>query len=86
MKVRDLKEILKDIPPDMTTEEFDELNVLIPSSMEFDGLFLSPCLKETGIGELGLNEEGDIPETMKSFVIVPCGFFEERHGVPPELN
>lgn len=86
MKVKDLKKILSEIPEGMLFSEWNEMDVLIPTSMEFDGMFVSPCMEETGLGELGINEEGDIPETRKSFVIVPCGFFEEKHGVAPELN
>ena len=76
MTVKELKGILKDAP--------DEMQVLIPVSGEFDGFFKSPCNEETGISELGIDEDSD--ETAPAFVIVPCGFFEEQHGVPPELN
>ena len=77
MTVKELKELLKDAP--------DDMQVLIPfDSTQFDGRFLSPCVAETGIGELGIEEDSD--KTESSFVIVPHGFFEEKHGVPPELN
>lgn len=76
MTVKDLKEILKDAP--------DDLQVLIPMSGEFDGYFKSPCSEETGISELGIDENSN--ETEPAFIIVPCGFFEEHKGVPPELN
>lgn len=84
MKVKDLKKILSEIPKGMTFTEWNEMDVLIPMNGEFDGMFVSPCVEETGLGELGIEEDSD--ETMKSFVIVPCGFFEEAYGVPPELN
>lgn len=76
MTVADLKQLLKNA--------HDDMEVLIPVSMEFDGRFVSPCIAESGIGELALDEDGD--EKEKSFLIVPHGFFEEKHGVPPELN
>jgi hypothetical protein len=77
MTVKELKELLKDAP--------DEMQVLIPVDAGlFDGRFLSPCVGETGVGSLGIDEESD--ETEDSFVIVPHGFFEEKHGVPVELN
>lgn len=76
MNVRDLKRILSGVD--------DELIVLIPMNGEFDGHFVSPCLQETDIVQLGIKEDSE--ETAPAFVIVPCGFFQERHGVDPELN
>lgn len=84
MKVKDLKRLLSQIPEDMTLREWNEMDVLIPVTMEFDGRFISPCVEETGMEELGMDE--DMPVTERSFVIVPCGFFEPHEGVAPELN
>jgi hypothetical protein len=84
MKVKDLKNLLMQVPKGMTIKEWNELDVLMPVSGEFDGFFHSPCMEESGIGELGIDEDSD--ETQPSFMIVPCGFFQESHGVPPELN
>jgi len=84
MKVKDLKRLLSQIPEDMTLREWNEMNVLIPVTMEFDGRFISPRVEETGMGELGMDESMLVSE--KSFVIVPCGFFQPNEGVPPELN
>lgn len=69
MTVKDLKLLLADAD--------DDLQILIPASGEFDGMFKSPCMEETGVAELGIEEDSD--ETMKSFCIVPCGFFEISH-------
>jgi len=85
MKVKDLKRLLNAVPPTgMTYQEWDDMDVLMPVSGEFDGFFHSPCIEESGLGEMGIDEDSD--ETAPSFMIVPCGFFEELHGVPPELN
>ncbi len=74
MTVKELKQLLKDVD--------DNMLVLIPASTEFDGHFLSPCPSESGVGEMGLDED----EFETNFLIVPHGFFDERHGPPPELN
>lgn len=84
MKVKDLKKLLMDVPEGMSVKEFNEMNVLIPMNGEFDGMFLSPCIEETGFAQMGIEEDSE--ETEPTFVIVPCGFFQEKHGVPPELN
>lgn len=77
----------------------DEMLVVVPvEPMEgFTGAFFSPCIEESGKIEMGaeyLSEE-DIAEhellnkpvsTEPSFALVPCGFYEERHGVVPEFN
>lgn len=79
MTVGKLKELLKDIP--------DEMQVLVPMNpMErFNGAFFSPCEEMTGVGDLGIEEETDEMRLLnqesaseKSFVIVPCGFFEDH--------
>lgn len=77
MKVKDLKKLLKDAS--------DEMDVLIPlDPTQFDGMFLRPCVEASGVSGLGVEEHSD--ETIDSFILVPCGFFEEKEGVPPELN
>lgn len=93
MTVKDLKEKLQNLP--------DEMEVMIPLNAGdgFDGMFFSPCVEESGEGEMGLEDldEEDIkerellnkpPKTETSFLLVPCGFFsEEPHeGPPAELN
>lgn len=91
MQVKDLKQLLENIP--------DDMQVLIPMNAGegFDGFFLSPCIEESGEAGLGTEDIDEdelkemellnkpIPEE-KSFVLVPCGFFQEKHGVEPELN
>lgn len=87
MTVKDLKELL--------AEADDDMQVLIPLGESFDGAFLSPCMEESGIADLGIYESEDDekeaallnkPITEKSFVIVRCGFFQEHEGPPVELN
>ena len=85
MKVKDLKELLK--------EADDEMDVLIPHDMsEFTGAFLHPCVEESGVAELGIEDldEEDIKEhkllnkklpSEKSFILVPCGFFSEKDHI-----
>ncbi|WP_407522722.1 hypothetical protein PDL71_15585 [Lacibacter sp. MH-610] len=79
MKVKDLKKMLEDAD--------DEALVLIPSKNEFDGVFYSPCTEDSGIAEMGLYPDQedeaeanllDKKTTEVSFVLVPCGFFEEK--------
>jgi hypothetical protein len=77
MKVKDLKKLLKGVD--------DEMDVLIPLNGEFDGFFKSPCIEESGVNELGIGDEED-NETEKSFILVPCGFFDHAEGPDPELN
>lgn len=83
MKIKDLKELLKK-PDGISMDDWNEMQVLIPVSGEFDGFFHSPCIEESGVVDLGIDEDTD--ETDASFIIVPCGFFNEHTGVPPELN
>lgn len=89
MTVKDLKELLENVS--------DDLQVLLPMTMEFDGAFYSPCIEESGVGGLGLEDlsEEDIAEhellnkelpSQDAFCLVPCGFFEPHEGVAPELN
>lgn len=84
MKIKDLKKLLSEVPDGMTLREWNEVDVLIPMSGEFDGYFKHPCMEETGLAHLGMDEGGDNNEP--AFCIVPCGFFQEHEGVPPELN
>lgn len=76
MTVKDLKQLLSKAP--------DEMQVLMPMTDIFDGYFKSPCVKESGVATLGVNENLKTEED--SFVIVPCGFFEEHEGPSTELN
>lgn len=70
------------------------MRVLIPMHPEFDGFFKSPCVAESGVSSLGLYDEEEEKEARllnkpveeASFILVPCGFFEENHSVDPSLN
>lgn len=88
MNVGDLEKLLVSI-------EDKNMKVLISLTGEFDGAFISPCIKESGVCGLGLyfdEEEANEAEllnkpiTEDSFVLVRCGFFEEHDGLNPELN
>jgi len=82
MKVKDLRELLEGVD--------DEVDVLMPYDMsEFTGMFLHPCVEDSGISELGTEDLDDEdfaelellnkkPPSEKSFILVPCGFFEEH--------
>lgn len=77
MKVKDLRELLEGVD--------DDMHVLIPVNPVFDGMFKHPCLVESGVGELGVNE--NLGTTEESFLLVPCGFFEEHEDkIDPQLN
>ena len=76
MTVKDLKQMLNDVNENM--------QVLIPVSGEFDGFFVSPCESESGAVDMSLDENLLVKET--SFVLVPCGFFEEHDSIDPILN
>ncbi len=86
MTVRDLKK--------MTEGVDDDMPVLISLTGEFDGVFVAPCMEESGVSELGIfeNEEDEKeaellnkPVSEKSFLLVRCGFFQPDH-VNPESN
>ena len=91
MKVGALKKMLSDIPDDMM--------VLIPGEPNegFTGLFFSPCEHDSGVIELGGDENTTLQEveaferdqldlpTEKSFLLVPCGYFNE-HDDTHKLN
>jgi len=80
MTVKELKELLADMP--------DDMEVLIPTESFFNGLFVSPCMVESG--EIDIHGEKE----QEAFALVPCGFFELNneddedilHFPPPELN
>lgn len=85
MKVWELKDMLFEVPEGMTEQEWDEVDVMMPSGTEFDGYFVSPCMEDSGYSELTPDDDEENP--ICSFVLVPCGFFELEEGrVPPELN
>lgn len=80
--------MLKGLPGDM--------EVLIPVVSPFDGRLYSPCMGESGVGQIpyfedeedALDEENyteDMPQT-EIFLLVPHGFTEEPEGVDPEMN
>jgi len=83
MTVKELKQLLEGVD--------DNIDVLIPTSEEFNGIFFSPCLVESGISKMGivdsieeLSEPIDevlsslIGEEKDEFILVPCGFFDEK--------
>lgn len=83
MNIKKLKELIAELP--------DEMKVLIPAqpSEGFTGVFFSPCEQDSGELEMGGDEtmsEEDVEkainlgslETDKSFVLVPCGFYDEK--------
>lgn len=91
MIIADLKELIAGLPDDM--EVFCPMN-----PMEgFTGAFYSPCLVESGKIVMGTEELSDEEiaeyELLErplpgedTFVLVPCGFYEEHEGVDPALN
>lgn len=85
MKVKNLKELLALGCEGLTDEEFDNLDVLIPLSDIFDGYWRHPCPQETGVSDLGI-DENDLAAPDLAFCIVPHAFFEEKEGFSPELN
>ncbi len=83
MKVKELKQLLEGVD--------DNMDVLIPTSQEFDGVFAHPCLQESGVSKMGiaesieeLNEPIDevlmplVTEEREEFILVPCGFFDHK--------
>jgi hypothetical protein len=90
MNVKKLKELLINLP--------DDMKVLVPAQPTegFTGHFFSPCEQDSQPIEMGgdentTEEEIDRAENLgtlqseKSFVLVPCGFYEE-HDNSHELN
>lgn len=77
MTVKNLKEMLADVP--------DDAIVLIPMSGEFDGFWNQPCTKSSGISQLTEDENGE-ESPLDAFILVPCGFFDEPTEPDPELN
>jgi hypothetical protein len=84
MTVGKLKELLDGMP--------DDMKVLIPANPmgEFDGILFSPCEEDSGVSEVGgdgsLDEEelerqdnlGILP-VEKVFLLLPCGYGEEKN-------
>ena len=83
MTVGKLKELLNGMP--------DDMKVLIPANPmgEFDGILFSPCEEDSGESEVGgdetmSEEEFECQEnlgtlqTEKVFLLVPCGYGEEK--------
>lgn len=82
MTIGNLKALIQDIS--------DDTPVLIPFSQEFDGVFYSPCLVDSGVCAIGTDmdvEEEDIAEMellgkpipeIDTFILVPAGFYEEK--------
>lgn len=91
MTIKDLKEKIAELPDDML--------VMIPvnPSDAFDGLLFTPCIEESEVIEMGLDDipEEDIAEMEllnkpipeeSSFMLVPCGYFDRVHDPAVELN
>lgn len=90
MTIADLKSMIEDLP--------DDMEVIIPlNAGNFDELFYTPCMEESGEAEMGLQyfDGEDYDPTMpneheRSFVLAPCGFFslsdEDDFDINPELN
>lgn len=89
MTIGNLKALIEDLD--------DSTPVLIPFSQEFDGVFYSPCLVDSGVCAIGpdadLSEE-DVEEMillnkpiaeLDTFILVPAGFYEEK-SYKHELN
>lgn len=83
MNIKKLKELIADLP--------DDMKVLVPAEPTegFTGAFFSPCEQESGVIEMGGDEtmsEADVEraenlgtlEMQKEFVLVPCGFYDEK--------
>lgn len=74
MTVGELKKILEKIE--------DEIVVMIPLD---EDMFITPCIEESGVEELLLDDEDNEPEP--TFVLVPCGFYcEMEDEIDPQLN
>lgn len=86
MTVKEARELLSEKPEHLTQEEFDDMQLIIPFGETFDGIFVSPCMGESGVTEIGVEEDSD--ETKESFIFAPHGFFEEESEdrFIPELN
>jgi hypothetical protein len=67
MKIKDLQELLKDVDP--------EMEVIVSISEKFEGKYAVPCILETDVIEICINEELDL--TANRFAIVPHGFYSE---------
>lgn len=83
MTVKQARELLSEKPDELTQEEFDNMQLIIPFSEIFDGIFVSPCMCESGVTEIEVGET-----EINSFVFAPHGFFEEKSedDFVPELN
>lgn len=86
MKIRELKEMLSEVPEGLTLEQFDNLEVLMPGvDNSFDGI----CEEESGVVEFGdpCDVDGNTIDTPdfwedinKAFLFAPHKFSEEDHG------
>lgn len=83
MTVGELKKLLQDAPD-------DNIQVLVPATMEFTGAFYSPCNVDSGMSSVGTDmelTEEDIKEAQllnkplpeePAFLLLPCGFGDEK--------
>lgn len=86
MKLPELEQLIRKAKRILPREEYNNVEVLVPTKEIFDGYFFSPCMGESGINEAGINE--DSTEARLDFLLVPHGFFDEPfiHEVDPTLN
>lgn len=77
MNIRELKELIKDLP--------DDLEVMIPVCGVMGELdeFISPCPQASF--PVPLHNDDDLEDTL---ILAPCGFYDEPEypEVPPTLN
>lgn len=89
MTVKDLKEMISDMPDDMP--------VYIPMnpSKAFDGLLFSPCVEESGKSAFAVEELEEIERKQNlglplneedAFLLVPCGYSDKKHEEEIPLN
>ena len=80
MLVKELRNLLNDIPENISKEDFDNLEVMFSST----GEFFNPCMENSGLIEFSgyCDEDGndieddDFPENIKAFALLSCGFAE----------
>ena len=92
MNVKELRELLNEVPEGLTQQEFDETEV----NYTVDGFnFESPCKCETGIiefegtcNECGepLDDDGN-PDKIRIFALMPHGISDSfQENIEPLLN
>ncbi len=92
MNVKELRELLSEVPEGFTQEEFDEMEV----NYSVDGFnFETPCECESGVIEFQgtCNECGELvdsdghADTIRLFALMPHGISEQfQELIEPQLN